>query len=265
MDIGYTRVSTTKQDLDRQVDALRREGIAAGRIYVDKKSGANTNRRGLHAVLDQAREGDVIVVHTLDRLGRTMRDTLNLIYDLADRGVWVRNLADPIKVDSSNPEDPMSQLAVVMLACSGRWNAPTPSNPPPTPAPWPLPRAGGSASPAWSIPPNWPTPRTCATRSTPSPRSSRKPAIGVAGAFGIFATNRALRRLGSVAMSAGLAVFGLITLHTALNHALAESPALPIIWILSVAAAITVSWLTLFFYRDLDLYDVEEGYLADSE
>jgi DNA invertase Pin-like site-specific DNA recombinase len=120
MDLGYARVSTTKQDLDRQIDALRQEGIAAKRIYVDKKSGATTNRPGLHAALDQAREGDVIVVHTLDRLGRTVRDTLNLIHDLADRGVGVRNLADPIRVDSSNPEDPMSQLAVVMLALFGQ-------------------------------------------------------------------------------------------------------------------------------------------------
>jgi len=47
-------------------------------------------------------------VHTLDRLGRTVRDTLNLIHDLAGRGVGVRNLADPIKVDSANPADPMA-------------------------------------------------------------------------------------------------------------------------------------------------------------
>jgi len=58
----------------------------------------------------------VIVVHTLDRLGRTVRDTLNLIHDLAERGVGVRNLADPIKVDSSDPADPMAQLTVVLLA-----------------------------------------------------------------------------------------------------------------------------------------------------
>lgn len=120
MEIGYARVSTTKQDLNRQIDALRQGGIAAQRIYVDKKSGANTNRPGLHTALDQAREGDVIVVHTLDRLGRTVRDTLNLIHDPAERGVGVRNLADPIRVDSSNPEDPMSQLAVVMLALFGQ-------------------------------------------------------------------------------------------------------------------------------------------------
>jgi DNA invertase Pin-like site-specific DNA recombinase len=56
------------------------------------------------------------VVHTLDRLGRTVRDTLNLIHDLSERGVGVRNLADPIRVDTASPDDPMAQLAVVMLA-----------------------------------------------------------------------------------------------------------------------------------------------------
>ncbi|MGV8858677.1 recombinase family protein [Rhodoglobus sp.] len=47
MDIGYARVSTAKQDLDRQLDALGAIGIPSGRIYVDKKSGATTNRPGL--------------------------------------------------------------------------------------------------------------------------------------------------------------------------------------------------------------------------
>jgi DNA invertase Pin-like site-specific DNA recombinase len=115
-DLGYARVSTAKQDLERQVDALTTAGVAAERIFVDKKSGATTDRPGLRAVLDYARDGDVIVVHTLDRLGRTVRDTLNLIHDLAGRGVGVRNLVDPIKVDSTSPDDPMAQLAVVMLA-----------------------------------------------------------------------------------------------------------------------------------------------------
>ena len=120
MELGYARVSTIKQDLDRQIDALERTGITRERIYVDKKSGATTDRPGLREVSAYAREGDVIVVHTLDRLGRTVRNTLNLIHELAERGVGVRNLADPIKVDSSNPDDPMAQLAVVLLALFGQ-------------------------------------------------------------------------------------------------------------------------------------------------
>jgi DNA invertase Pin-like site-specific DNA recombinase len=120
VELGYARVSTVKQDLDRQIDALERVGIPRDRIYVDRKSGATTGRPGLREVIAYAREGDVIVVHTLDRLGRTVRDTLNLIHGLAERKVGVRNLADPIKVDSSNPEDPMAQLAVVLLALFGQ-------------------------------------------------------------------------------------------------------------------------------------------------
>lgn len=56
-----TRVSTATQDLDRQVDALRSEGIPDKRIYVDKKSGSPTNRQGLHEAPNQARDGDKIV------------------------------------------------------------------------------------------------------------------------------------------------------------------------------------------------------------
>ncbi len=58
----------------------------------------------------------MIVVHTLDRLGRTVRDTLNLIHDLSERNIGIRNLADPIRIDSGRPDDPMAQLAVVLLA-----------------------------------------------------------------------------------------------------------------------------------------------------
>jgi DNA invertase Pin-like site-specific DNA recombinase len=115
VDLGYARVSTAKQDLDRQIHALESAGILADRIYIDKKSGATVDRPGLRAVLDYARDGDVIVVHTLDRLGRTVRDTLNLIHELSERGVGVRNLADPIHID-----DPMAQLAVVLLALFGQ-------------------------------------------------------------------------------------------------------------------------------------------------
>ena len=76
MEIGYARVSTVKQDLARQLDALTAAGIET--IFWDKKSGATTDRAGLQDVLRHARAGDVLVVHTLDRLGRTVRDTLKI-------------------------------------------------------------------------------------------------------------------------------------------------------------------------------------------
>jgi len=64
---GYARVSTAKQDLDRQIDALTTAGTSTERIYLDKNSGATTDRPGLRVLRGYARSGDVIVVHTLDR------------------------------------------------------------------------------------------------------------------------------------------------------------------------------------------------------
>ena len=116
VDLGYARVSTTKQDLERQIHALTEAGVAPEQIYVDKKSGATTDRPGLRALLGYAREGDMVVVHTLDRLGRTVRDTLNLVHDLSERGIGLRNLADPVRVDSTGPDDPMAQLTLLLLA-----------------------------------------------------------------------------------------------------------------------------------------------------
>lgn len=114
--LAYARVSTEKQSLDRQVEALAEAGVDRDHIWVDKKSGASTDRPGLRALLAYAREGDVIVAHTMDRLGRSVRDTLNLIHDLGERGIGVRTLADPFRVDTAATDDPMARLAVVMLA-----------------------------------------------------------------------------------------------------------------------------------------------------
>ncbi|WMY80091.1 hypothetical protein [Citricoccus sp. I39-566] len=85
-------------------------------------------------------------------------------------------------------------------------------------------------------------------------------AMAFAGAFGIFATHRALRRLGALTMAAGLIAFTLTTLHTVLSHPLAANPALPLIWTLMVpTTVITIGWLTRYFYRDFDLHDVEDS------
>jgi len=114
-ELAYARVSSEKQSLERQIHALTAAGIEWERIYVDKKSGATTDRPGLRKLFEYARKGDRITVLTLDRLGRTVRDTLNLIHELDERGIALRNLADPITVDTTDPEDSMGRLAVLLL------------------------------------------------------------------------------------------------------------------------------------------------------
>jgi len=71
--LGYARVSTAQQDLERQIDALTAVGIARERIFLDNKSGATVDRPGLRAVLGFARRGDVIVVHTCEVSRRRRR------------------------------------------------------------------------------------------------------------------------------------------------------------------------------------------------
>jgi DNA invertase Pin-like site-specific DNA recombinase len=114
LDLGYARVSTTKQSLGRQLDALAAAGIPAGRIYADKKTGATVDRPGLAELLKYARGGDTVVVHTLDRLGRNLREVLNLVHDLAEDGIGVRSLADPLPIDTA--AEGMGRIAFLLLA-----------------------------------------------------------------------------------------------------------------------------------------------------
>lgn len=118
MDLGYARVSTTAQDLDRQLDALGKAGIDPKWTFVDKMSGAKETRPGFTTLLERARSGDVIVAVTLDRLGRNMRNTLNLLHDLEAQGIGVRTLSDPMPIDTSSTE-PMHRVALLMIALFG--------------------------------------------------------------------------------------------------------------------------------------------------
>lgn len=112
--LGYARVSTTTQTIDRQIDALTAAGIPADRVYVDRKTGAHTQREGFQSLLAYARAGDVIVVYTLDRLGRSLRDTLNVVHELGERGVGLRTLADPLPIDTSD-DSPTASIALTLL------------------------------------------------------------------------------------------------------------------------------------------------------
>src|SRR6267154_3322731 len=115
MDLSYCRVSTTAQDLTRQIDAMRAAGVAEEHIYVDKRTGATMDRDGLTALLGFARPGDRINLLTLDRLGRNMRETLNLVHDLTQRGIFLRTLGDKLAVDTSDP-GPGTDMAIALLA-----------------------------------------------------------------------------------------------------------------------------------------------------
>ncbi len=97
--IGYARVSSTGQNLDRQTDALTAAG--AKRIFTEKLSGAKRDRPQLAALLDYARPGDVVVVTELARLGRTMLDLIATVTGLGERGIEFRSLKE--NIDTTTP------------------------------------------------------------------------------------------------------------------------------------------------------------------
>ena len=99
MIIGYARVSTTDQNLDAQLDALSEAG--AGRVFSEMISGATVKRPELQRMLDQLRDGDVVVVTKYDRLARSLRDLLDIVEAIKERGAGFRSLAEDI--DTTTP------------------------------------------------------------------------------------------------------------------------------------------------------------------
>ena len=93
MKIGYARVSTTDQHLDLQLAALNEAGC--DRIYQEKISGIKTNRPELSQLIDQLREGDVVVVWKLDRLARSTRHLLEIIEQLREAKASFLSLSEP--------------------------------------------------------------------------------------------------------------------------------------------------------------------------
>lgn len=97
--IGYARVSTQDQNLDLQQDALRNAGCK--KIYEDKISGSRAERPGLTKVMEQLREGDMLVVWKLDRLGRSVKQLVDMVEELHKQGIQFKSLTDAI--DTSTP------------------------------------------------------------------------------------------------------------------------------------------------------------------
>ncbi|BEO21335.1 DNA invertase (plasmid) [Serratia marcescens] len=99
MMIGYARVSTQDQHLDLQTEALTRAGCE--KIYEDKISGVRVERPGLTRALEMLREGDTLVVWKLDRLGRSVKQLVDMVGELYKQGIQFKSLTDAI--DTGTP------------------------------------------------------------------------------------------------------------------------------------------------------------------
>jgi DNA invertase Pin-like site-specific DNA recombinase len=106
--IGYRRVSTADQSTARQLD-----GLTLDRVFEDKASGATTDRPGLKACLEHLRPGDTLVVHSMDRLARSLADLERTVADLTARGVRVEFVKEGKTF--AGGRDPMDTLMLQLL------------------------------------------------------------------------------------------------------------------------------------------------------
>jgi DNA invertase Pin-like site-specific DNA recombinase len=106
--VGYRRVSSTDQNLARQLD-----GIAVDKVFTDEVSGKDRNRPQLHAMLDYVREGDTVIVHSMDRLARNLDDLRRLVSALTDKGVRVEFVKENLTF--TGEDSPMSMLLLSIM------------------------------------------------------------------------------------------------------------------------------------------------------
>lgn len=97
--IGYARVSREDQNLELQLQALKKAGC--DRIFSDKKSGVQASRKGLEEALSHLRPGDTLIVWKLDRLGRTVKQLVDLVSELESKGINFKSVTDGIDTTNS--------------------------------------------------------------------------------------------------------------------------------------------------------------------
>lgn len=107
--VGYVRVSSADQHADRQLD-----GVSVERTFVDRASGGDTQRPELAALLQFVRDGDTVVVHSMDRLARNLSDLLHLVQSLTARGVVVEFVKERLVFTGED-----SPVATLMLSVMG--------------------------------------------------------------------------------------------------------------------------------------------------
>lgn len=107
--LGYVRVSSFDQNTERQL-----EGVVRDRTFADQASGKDAHRPALEALLAYVREGDTVIVHSMDRLARNLDDLRHLVQQLTNRGVLVEFVKERLTFTGED-----SAMANLMLSVMG--------------------------------------------------------------------------------------------------------------------------------------------------
>jgi DNA invertase Pin-like site-specific DNA recombinase len=106
--VGYRRVSSLDQNSERQL-----EGVNLDKVFTDKASGKDTKRPQLQAALEYLREGDLFVIHSMDRLARNLDDLRRIVFDLTKKGVHVQFVKENLTF--TGEDSPMANLLLSLL------------------------------------------------------------------------------------------------------------------------------------------------------
>lgn len=102
--VGYARVSTDGQNLDRQIDALKEVGVDNRVLYQEKITGTKTDRPELQRMLNKLNEGDIVIITDLTRISRSTKELLDIIEKIKNKGASIRSLKDTwLDTTSNNP------------------------------------------------------------------------------------------------------------------------------------------------------------------
>lgn len=106
--IGYVRVSSFDQNPQRQL-----ENVSVDRVFTDKASGKNTRRPQLEALLAFARDGDTVIVHSMDRLARNLDDLRQIVQKLTERGIRIEFIKESLTF--TGEDSPMANLMLSVM------------------------------------------------------------------------------------------------------------------------------------------------------
>ncbi|MEP5364643.1 MAG: recombinase family protein [Reichenbachiella sp.] len=114
MVFGYARVSTKDQNLDLQIDALKEAGCEE--VYSEKLSGRSLKKPKLDELLGKIRKGDVVIVYSLDRLGRTSKELINLLSEFKEKEIQFKSLREGIFDTTSAMGEAVFQIIAILKA-----------------------------------------------------------------------------------------------------------------------------------------------------
>lgn len=102
--LGYARVSTDGQNLDRQIDALMAAGVTKKHLYCEKMTGTKSDRPELNRLINDLETGDTVIIADLTRISRSTKDLLEIVDKIKNKGAYIKSLKDTwLDTTSSNP------------------------------------------------------------------------------------------------------------------------------------------------------------------